>query len=413
MIDQQDSSTNQFEGWVRKTVLFLTSQTLSLFGSSLVQYAIIWYITLTTQSGAMMTISTVCGFLPQIAISLFAGVWADRYSRKLLIIAGDALIASFTVVLVIAFLLGYREVWLLFLISGIRSAGAGIQTPAVGAFIPQIVPPERLMKVNGLNGSIQAAMMIVSPAASGALLSLSAIEAVFCVDVITAAAAVLIMATLKAPPHPKEGLPTEGGYLGDLLGGLSYVRQTPWVRSLILYYGLFMFLVTPGAFLTPLQIARSFGGEVWRLTANEMLFGGGAVLGGIIIAGWGGFKNRMYSVALAGVMFGVLTAALGVAGIFWLYLAVVFVMGIFMPFFSSPSTVLLQEKVPGEMQGRVFSLVGIMVSSAMPLGMVLFGPIADVVKVELLLIITGALMTLLTLAMFGNAQLMQAGKSAE
>ncbi|HEX2986734.1 MAG TPA: MFS transporter, partial [Chloroflexota bacterium] len=234
-----------------------------------------------------------------------------RYNRKLLIIAGDVLIASFTLVLAITFLAGYRELWLLFLISGIRSAGAGIQTPAVSAFIPQIVPPERLMRVSGLNGSIQAILMIVAPAASGALLAFSAIEAVLFVDVATAAAAVLIMVTLKAPPHPKEGLPTSTGYLDALVGGLQYVRQTPWVRTLLIYYALFMFLVTPAAFLTPLLIARTFGGEVWQLTANEMLFGGGAVLGGAIIAAWGGFKNRMHSVALASVTFGVLTAALG------------------------------------------------------------------------------------------------------
>jgi MFS transporter, DHA3 family, macrolide efflux protein len=413
MTDLDNSRADQFQGWTRRTALFLTGQTVSLFGSSLVQYAIIWYITLTTQSGIMMTVSTVCGFLPQIAISLFAGVWADRYSRKLLIIAGDVLIASFTLLLAITFLLGYRELWLLFLISGIRSIGAGIQTPAVSAFIPQIVPPEKLMKVSGLNGSIQAILMIVAPAASGALLSFASIEAVLFVDVVTAAIAVLIMIVLKAPPHPKEGLSTSTGYLSDLLGGLRYVRQTPWIRALLVFYALYMFLLTPAAFLTPLLVARTFGEEVWRLTANEMLFGGGAVLGGVIIATWGGFKNRMHSLILASVMFGVLTAALGVAGVFWVYLVVIFVTGIFMPFFNSPSTVLLQEKVPGEMQGRVFSLVGIVASSAMPLGMMLFGPIADIVKVELLLIITGALMTLLALFMFGNKQLIQAGRPVE
>lgn len=410
MINQDIVREDQFVGWEKKITLFLTGQTLSLFGSFLVQYAIIWYITLTTQSGIMMTISTICGFLPQIAISLFAGVWADRYSRKLLIIAGDVLIASFTLVLAITFLLGYREIWLLFVISGVRSIGAGIQTPAVSAFIPQIVPPDKLMKVSGLNGSIQAMLMIIAPAASGALLVLWTIEAVFFVDVVSAAVAVLIMALLKAPSHPKEGRTSETGYLSDLLGGLQYVRQTQWVRTLLVYYALFMFLIAPAALLTPLLITRTFGGEVWQLTANEMLFGGGAVLGGIIISAWGGFRNRMHTLVLADVMFGLLTAALGLAGVFWVYLAIIFVTGIFMPFFNSPSTVLLQEKVPQDVQGRVFSLVGIVFSASIPVGMVVFGPIADLVRVELLLIVTGVLITLMALFMLKDKQLIQAGK---
>jgi len=113
----------QHADWQKKTALFLSSQSLSLFGSMLVQYAIIWYVTLTTQSGAVLTISTLSAFLPQIVISLFAGVWADRYPRRLLIIAADVLTATSTLVLAAFFLLGYRELWLIFLVSAFGRSG--------------------------------------------------------------------------------------------------------------------------------------------------------------------------------------------------------------------------------------------------------------------------------------------------
>ncbi len=100
--------------WKKNSILFLTSQTISLFGSMLVQYAITWYITLTTQSGDMMTISIICGFLPSFFISPFAGVWADRYNRKMLIVISDSLIAISTLILAIIFLLGYDAPWMLF-----------------------------------------------------------------------------------------------------------------------------------------------------------------------------------------------------------------------------------------------------------------------------------------------------------
>lgn len=115
-----------------------------------------WYITLTTQSGIMMTIAIICGFVPTFILSPFAGVWADRYNRKMLIIISDSAIALATLVLAILFLSGYESLWMLFAVYVIRSIGTGIQGPAVGAILPQIVPQEHLTKVNGINGSIQA-----------------------------------------------------------------------------------------------------------------------------------------------------------------------------------------------------------------------------------------------------------------
>ncbi|HEX2980121.1 MAG TPA: MFS transporter, partial [Anaerolineaceae bacterium] len=173
--------------WKKNTVLFLTSQTISLFGSFLVQYAITWHITLETQSGVMMTLSIISGFLPTFFLSPFAGVWADRYNRKLLIILSDSLIAVSTLVLAVLFLMGYDSIWLLFAASAVRAVGAGIQSPAVSAFLPGLVPEDQLTRVNGINSSIQALVTLVSPMASGALLAMATIEAIFFIDVVTAA----------------------------------------------------------------------------------------------------------------------------------------------------------------------------------------------------------------------------------
>lgn len=395
---------DEFAGWKRKIILFLSGQAISLFGSSLVGFAIIWYITLTTRSGIMMTISTICAFLPQILISLFAGVWADRYNRKLLIIFADILIAFSTLILAILFLLGYGKLWQIFVISGIRSVGAGIQMPAVSALIPQLVPFEKLMKVNGINGSIQSLIMLISPAASGALLSVSTLEVIFFIDVVTAAIAVVILLTIIIPTHKKAEESLNTGYFEDLKAGIGYVNTNVYIRSLLVFYAFFTFLIVPAAFLTPLLIARTFGDEVWRLTANEVIFSAGAAIGGVIIAAWGGFKNRIYTIALSSIAFGMLTVLLGISDTFILYLIIMFVVGISMPFFNSPSIVLLQEKVEQNMQGRVFGLVQIVSSTSMPLGMLIFGPIADIIKIELLLIITGVLIAVLGVSIFYNRQ---------
>src|SRR3990172_8487889 len=330
--------SGNFEGWQKRTALFLSSQSLSLFGSMLVQYAIIWYVTLTTQSGAILTISTLSAFLPQIVISLFAGVWADRYHRKFLIIASDVLIAVSTLVLAIVFMLGYRELWLIFLVSGIRSVGAGIQTPAVNALLPQIVPTDRLMRVNSINGAIQPFIMIAAPVVSGALLSFSYLEAIFFVDVVTAILAVSLLLLLRVPAHHKAAVEQKTGYLDDLKAGLAYIGQNRAIKTLFIFFAFVFFLVAPVAFLTPLLVARSFGEEVWRLTANEVTFFAGSILGGIIMTAWGGFKNRFRTIGLSCILWAILFTGLGLSRGFVLYLIFMFLAGIPMPLWGASTT---------------------------------------------------------------------------
>ncbi|RPI58661.1 MAG: MFS transporter [Chloroflexi bacterium] len=397
-------SDNGFDGWQRKTALFLSSQGLSLFGSMLVQYAIIWYVTLTTESGVMLTISTLVGFLPQIVISLFAGVWADRYHRKFLIIGADLLTAVSTLILAVVFLFGYRELWLIFLVSAIRSVGAGIQAPAVNALLPQIVPTERLIKVNSINSTLQPFIMIAAPIVSGTLLSVSRLEYIFFIDVVTAVLAVGLLLVLKAPPLARAATEPRQGYLDDLAAGLAYVRQTRPIKTLFVFFAFVFFLVTPVAFLSPLLVARSFGGEVWRLTANEITFFGGSILGGIIMTAWGGFENRFRTIGLACVVWAFLFAALGLAQNFVFYLGVMILAGIPMPFWSASATTLLQELTEPNMQGRVFGVQQLIMHSVMPVGMLVFGPISDAITIEVLLVVTGALMAIPGVWLYFNGQ---------
>ena len=118
--------------WKKDIVLFIASQTISLLGSSLVQYAIMWHITLNTKSGVMMTVFIICGFLPTFFLSPFAGVWADRYNRKTIIILADLFIAVTTLFMAILFKLGYQSMGLLFVMSAFRAIGSGVQNPAIG-----------------------------------------------------------------------------------------------------------------------------------------------------------------------------------------------------------------------------------------------------------------------------------------
>lgn len=399
--------------WYKNIVLFLSSQAISLFGSSLVQYAMMWYITLSTESGVMMTIYIICGFIPTFILSPVAGVWADRYNRKILIVLSDGLIALATLILAILFLMGFDDIWLLFLMAAIRAFGTGIQTPAVGAILPQIVPKNKLTKVNGINGSIQAIIMFVSPLVSAALLGMATMEIIFFIDVVTAAIAIgTLLIFLKIPLHEKAKDKQTTSYLSDFKLGLQYVNSHDFLKKFFLFFALFMVLMAPASFLTPLQVARSFGDDVWRLTAIEIVFSIGMMAGGAIIAAWGGFSNKVKTMGFATVIMGVCTFALGSVPNFWVYLFFMGVFGVAMPILNTPATVLLQEKIEEDYLGRVFGVMGMISTSMMPIGMLIFGPLADMIKIEWLLIGTGAFIMCLSILLVKNHVLIEAGKSS-
>lgn len=392
------------KNWKKNITLFLTGQAISLFGSSLVQYAIIWYVAKETQSGVMVMLMTICGFLPQVLISIFAGVWADRFSRKKLIIFADAGIAVSTLILALIIMNSKDFFWALLVISAIRSVGAGIQTPAVNSAIPQLVPLDKLMKVGGINSSVQSVINLVAPAVGGAVLSLGAFHYVMFIDVITAAIGISIFGFLV--PLPKleraEGQAAPG-YFDDLKEGVRYALGHRFLRRVLIVCGSFCFLIVPAALLNDLFVVRIFGdifpgNSYLALTLNAMAFFAGAIVGGMVLGVWGGFPNRLKTLALGGIGFGITTIGIGLASSFWVYLAVIFLAGVAMPFNNSPLTVMLQEKVEPEKQGRVFSLLQIVTILVMQLSVAVFGPLADAVPIQWLMIGSGIGLLLMTAA---------------
>ncbi len=232
--------------------------------------------------------------------------------------------------------------------------------------------------------------MFLSPAVSGAILSFTTIEATFFIDVITAIIGISI--TLFIPIATLAKICTEEkSQIQSIKEGFIYLKENGFIKYLLIFISVVLILISPSAFLTPLMVSRSFGEEVWRLSASEMTFSAGAAAGGILIAAWGGFRNRMHTTVLACSGYGLLMIGLGLSSIFLVYLICNFLIGITMPVFNAPITVLLQEKVEPSMQGRMFSLLQVSTSCALPFGMMIFGPMADFVRVETILVGAGIL----------------------
>lgn len=392
---QKTNEQTHVLSWKQNTALFIISQAITLLGPSLVQMAIIWQVALETSSGLWVTLLTLSSTVPQTILSFFAGVWADRYPKKRLIIMADIGIAVVTLVLALIFLAGSTSyiLPLLIVVSALRSIGAGIQTPAVSAVIPQIVPEESLMKYNGISSSMMSVVQFAAPAAAGAILYLGPFHWILLIDVVTAVIGTVILGFVTIAPLKK--CEEKAAFFADMKAGISYTAADPMIRRLLLVFGAFIFLCVPSGFLAVLMIERTFGDSYMFLTVNEMAGFAGMVLGGLLLGIWGGFKDRRKTLLLGLGCYGALSIALGVTYTFWVFAVLMFLICFFIPIVQSSITTMLQKHTPAEKQGRVFGLLGAMYSGFMPIGMALFGPLADVIKIQWMIIICGIMIIVL------------------
>ena len=395
-------------GWKRQVSVFLVGQTITTFGSLLVQYALLWHLTLTTKSGVVLALAAIFGFLPQAVVSIFAGVWADRMNRKLMIILSDSTIALATLGLAFLMLSGVDDLWLIFLVMAVRSVGAGIQMPAISALIPQIVPTDKLMRVNGINSSVQSSLLIVAPVAAAGIYSTISLAAILFVDFVTAVIGLSLLATIAVPTLQRAASNDKPSYFTDLNEGLKYIFGNDLVRWVMIIYSVVFLLIVSPSNLSPLMLVRTFGSDVWLLTILELSFGIGMVAGGALMAIFASKVDRLGTMVGTSIIFGVLAVVMGFTTNLILFYSLFFLIGLAVPAFSTSSMTLLQETVEPERQGRVFGFVGIVMAVAMPLGMAVLGPLADVVSVEILLIATGVLTVVVAVV----AVLMPAGKRA-
>lgn len=393
----------QRTGWQKRILLFLTSQCITLFGSTLVQMAIVWYATMQTASGVWVAAFTVGSYLPQFLISFIGGVWADRYHRKKLIIGADMLIAFATFIMVLAIPHISSEPALLgglLVMSVVRSFGAGIQTPAVNAVIPQLVPAQQLMRYNGINATMQSVVNFAAPAAAGAVFAVSTLRTTLMIDIVTA---VLGTGLLSCLVLPKQDTSFEkSGVLSDMKIGVRYAFSDRGIGKLLIIYGLFTFFCVPAGYLAGLLVRRVFGDTYWYLTAVEVVGFAGMMAGGVAMSTWGGFRSREKTLAAGLLAFGSFAIGMGFSKNFILYLGLMAFYGVALTMVQTAITTMLQERTDTSMQGRVFGLLGTMYAGFLPLGMAVFGPLADILPLQWIMIGSGIALILIAVITYSH-----------
>jgi len=362
-----------------------TGQQLSLMGSELAQFALVWWLTDTTDSATVLSMGMLISMLPRVVLGPFAGALVDRWDRRVVLIVVDSVIALASAWLGYLFWGNLVQVWHVYLLMLVRSIGATFHWPSMMASTALMVPEVHLARVSGLNQTIRGALNIISPPLGAYLLKVFPIQAIMGIDMVTAAFAIVPLFFVSIPrPKRYEAKDREGenllkGVWQDVGEGVRYVLSWPGLTAMLAMTAFANLVGTPAFVLIPILVTRHFGGGVEQLGWINSAYGVGFVLGGLALSTWGGFRRRIVTMLLGwiGMTVGTLVVGLAPTTAFWMGVAGFFITGLFNPFGNATTMVLLQSIVAPEVQGRVFTLVIGLSSMMAPLGMLIAGPIAD------------------------------------
>lgn len=374
--------TKSANRWARPFFTLWIGQALSLFGSQVVQFALVWWLTQTTGSATVLATASLMAMLPQVFIGPLAGVVVDRFSRRRVMILADGFQAATVAGLAVLFWTGTVEVWHVYLLMFLRSAAQGFHWPAMQASTSLMVPEAHLARIQGLNQTLFGLMNIVSAPLGALLVAALPIGSVMLIDISTALIAVTALLFIVVPQPPRaESLAGEAapGMLADLRAGFRYVWCWPGLMMILVMATLINLLLTPSSALQPILVTRHFGGGALQLAWLESAWGLGTVGGGLTLGLWGGFKKRIVTSMTGIILLGLGVAAIGLVPGTWLWLAVglMFFVGFVNPIVNGPLHAVVQSIVAPEMQGRVFTLISSFATAMSPIGLILAGPIAD------------------------------------
>lgn len=384
--------------WQLRFWTVFSGQALSLVGSALTQFVLLWWITDTTGSLSALATAGMAALLPQALLSPIGGILADRYSRRLLMIAADAVSAMCMLVLIGLFLTDNVELWHAYAMMAVRSAMQAFQSPTAAASVVMLVPGSFLVRASGLNQSLQS-LTVVAAAPLGALaIGVMPMGWALAIDVVTALLGIVPLLFFRIP----QAFDVKGerkGLWSDFREGFDVVWHTPGLRQLYLLSGMVVLAVMPTFTLLPLLVTEHFGGGASQVALMESLAGVGMLAGGLLVAvmvprrpvRWIllGFAASCAALALTAL---VPQNLFGIAVVWWVISGITFVLG------DAPLIVLLQTTVPNHLQGRFLSLMSIIMVLAAPVGLALTASLGEWVGVRGIFIAAGVTGTVASLA---------------
>lgn len=382
--------------WKKNFFIIWTGQALSQFSSSVLQFAIVWYLTDQTGSAMVLTAAMMMGFLPQGVLGPFIGVFIDRYNRKRIMIISDLLISAASFAMVLAGWMGSLSTELILVVLLVRSVGSAFHTPCLQAVTPQIVPSDQLTKCSGYSQALESVSQILSPVIAAVLYSSWSLSWIISLDVIGALAAVLTLGVTEIPELTRDKSSEKVQVLREAKEGFRILKTRKGMLGLVLIGSIYTLALMPTSALFPLMTMSYFHGTSTHASLVEVVFSVGLLSGSLILSKWGGTKNRIYTIVGS---FLLMSLSLLISGIlppggFLVFILCSWFMGISGPFYWGMYTPLLQSNFEAKYLGRVLSLSGSIRLLSGPVGLVISGAFAEKYGVEKWFLIASALVLL-------------------
>lgn len=398
-------------GWQRRFWAIFTGQALSLTGSAMTQFVLLWWITDTTGSAGALATAGMAALLPQALLGPLGGTFADRYSRRLLMIGADTVSALCMLVLIFLFATERVELWHVYTMMFIRSSMQAFQAPAAAASTAMLVPAQFLPRAAGLNQSLQGIMTVAAAPLGALAISVMPLGAALGIDVATALLGILPLLLFRIPQVrvPRD---QRAGVWAEFRQGVRLVWGHPGLRHLYAVLAVVVLTVMPTFTLTPLLVKTHFGGGPGQVALMEGLSGVGMILGGLAVAAFAP-RRRVVTVLVAFALscLAVALTALAPGDAFWLAVVWWVVSGVTFSFGNAPMTAVLQTVIPNQLQGRALSLLSTVMGLAGPVGLALAGPLGEWLGVRGLFMVAGVLSALASLAGFLSPALLRLDKA--
>ena len=381
--------------WKRTFAVIWSGQAVSILSSSIVAYAIVFWMSVETRSAEVLALSAIAGMLPQAVLGLFVGVYIDRWDRKRTMILADSFIALCTLGLAALFWSGRAELWHVYVLLACRSVGTAFHVPAMQASVPLLAPERQLTRIAGVNQVITSFSDLAGPALGALLLSLTSIGNILLLDVIGAlfACTTLLFVRIPNPERPDR----RPDLWRELREGFAAMHSHPGLGWFFALAVVVWFLIMPVGVLFPLMTLNHFGGGTWEMSFVEIIWGAGALIGGAIMGARNYPINR---IVLINLMY--LTVGLSFLGSgllpptgFYAFAALTAAAGISSSVFNASFVSVLQTRIEAGLLGRVLSLYrsfGLLPSA---LGLLSTGFLAERVGLTTTFILSGSLICLI------------------
>jgi DHA3 family macrolide efflux protein-like MFS transporter len=357
-------------------LIFWIGQLISLLGSSVIHFCVIWWIVTETGDSNLLGLTNFLGMLPLIVISPIAGVFIDRWNRKAIIFTADFAQALITFWLLLIFFFGVEQIYIVILINSLRGVCQAFHFPTVKAIIPIMIPKDKLSRMNAIDYLFNGVVNIAGPAIGAVLNELFPIYQILWVDIITFFIAVIPLILIKIPhlPESKEKKETIS-FIKDFKKGFKSLKQIPGLLILVIFISVINFLGQPFGVLLPLYVESIHFGNALDLAFIMALMQIGMIGGAIITSLKKDWKNRVFLI-IGCVLFGVVgcfLTAISPTGNFLLIGIGGMIRASMTPLINTNFLTIIQLNIPPEKQGKVMSIVVSLAWAVIPPGSLVAG----------------------------------------